>query len=120
MHDKVSRLRALMAEAVPRPVPKSRSEEDAWTAYQHFVANDPGGAALDDSARAKAVRAINRIATWYGMGASSALVQWLDRAGAAGISQLTDDQVNELHAHMRNLEDCMQLGYGSPYAPAAE
>lgn len=117
MHDKVSRLRQLMADAVPRPAPRSLAEEDMWARYATHAANSGEGLPLDDGARAVHVRAINRIATWYQ--ATSALTLWLDSAGAAGIAALTDDQVADLRVHMQRIEDCAQSGFDSPFAPSA-
>lgn len=117
MQEKVSRLRALMAEAVPRPVPMVQAEEDMWARYQNHAANSGDTIALDDSDRARAVRTINRIAHWYG--ASSVIVEWLDRQNATGIAALGDDQVQELRRHMERIEDCAQQGFDSPFAPPA-
>jgi hypothetical protein len=117
MHDKVTRLRQLMAEAVPRPAPAIASEEDGWARYQRFAANQPEPIALDDTDRARAVRAINRIATWHN--ATSALVAWLDNAGASGIGALDDEQVSQLREHMQRIEDCIHQGFDSPFAPPA-
>ena len=116
MHDKVSRLRQLMADAVPRPAPRSLAEEDMWARYAAHAANSPDPVALDDSQRAVDVRAINRIATWYN--ATSALVAWLDKAGATSISALNDDRVADLREHMQQIEDCAQSGFDSPFAPS--
>ena len=117
MNEKVSRLRQLMSDAVPRPASRSLAEEDMWARYASHAANSPDPVALDDSERALNVRAINRIATWYN--ATSALVAWLDRAGATSISALGDDRVVALREHMQQIEDCAQSGFDSPFAPAA-
>lgn len=117
MQEKVSRLRKLMAEAVPRPTTVTQPEQDMWARYQNHAANTADPVALDDSDRARAVRTINRISTWYG--ASSVIVAWLDRRGATGIAALPDEQVQELRAHMEQIEDCAQQGFDSPFAPPA-
>lgn len=117
MNEKVSRLRQLMSDAVPRPAARSLAEEDMWARYASHSANSPDPVALDDSQRAVHVRAINRIATWYN--ATSALVAWLDKAGATSISALSDDDVTALREHMQRIEDCAQSGFDSPFAPSA-
>ncbi|MCH6484263.1 hypothetical protein MMG85_11910 [Pseudoxanthomonas sp. LH2527] len=117
MSDKVARLRQLMADAVPRPAARSQAEEDMWARYAQHAANAPEPFSLDDTQRALDVRAINRIATWYN--ASSALIAWLDKAGASCISGLDDEQVSNLRAYMQQIEDCAQSGFDSPFAPTA-
>lgn len=106
-----------MADAVPRPAPRSLAEEDMWARYATHAANAPDPVALDDSQRAVDVRAINRIATWYH--ANSALIAWLDKSGATSISALDDDQVSDLRNYMQRIEDCAQSGFDSPFAPTA-
>ena len=113
---RVTRLRQIIAEAIPAEPAKTFQEEDAWQRYQQFAANDPLPA-QDISPRAIAVRTINRIATSYGW--ISEIQRFLDRHRASSISALDDDQVDALLERMCALEDCMHAGCDPPDMPAA-
>ena len=118
-HEKVSRLRQLLSEAVPiaKPQPqKSIEEDDAWRRYQSFVESDPLPA-LDTSRRARCVRNINRIAISYGW--VREIQHFLDKSDAAGIGSLDEDAIERLHDRMVALEDCLQNGCDPPDIPAA-
>ncbi len=115
--DKVTRLRQLLREAVPvQPIPVSSPENEAWRAYQHHAYNIPAEP-IDRSARAKAIREINRIACWHCW--QSEVYRWLSNTLANSLGELDDRQLQELHAHMVRLESCVNDGLGSPFAPAA-
>lgn len=117
---KVSRLRQLLAEAIPAgqntPQAAASIEEDAWRAYQAFAANDPLPA-HDDSRRAKATRKINRIALRYGW--ASEIQRFLDHVDRSSISALDDFEVERLLERMVALEDCLRDGCDPPDMPAA-
>ncbi|MGH8075592.1 MAG: hypothetical protein ACREO4_16200 [Lysobacter sp.] len=113
---KVSRLRQLIADAVPQPSTKTPEEEDAWRRYQSFAANQPYPA-FDTSFRAVQVRTINRIASTYGW--IGEIQRFLDDHAEAGISGLDDDQVTVLFDRMRTLEACVQDGCDPPDMPPA-
>lgn len=113
---KVSRLRQIIAEAVPVEAPKGADESDAWRRYQAYAANDPLPA-LDDSERARQIRAINRIACSYGW--VSEIQRILDAAGASSLSVLSDEEVAKAHQRMVTLEDCAREGFDPPDAPVA-
>lgn len=114
--DKVTRLRNLIREAIPVEELRHAPEEDAWRQYHYFAAN-AGAPQLESSDRDKAVRAINRIATWYGWG--SEVQRHLDKYGACALSGLNEASLHELHERMVQLEECVQSGCGAPDAPPA-
>jgi hypothetical protein len=116
---RVSRLRQIIADAVPIPQPDptaTTGEADAWRRYAVFAANEPLPAA-DDSYRAKSIRKINRLAIYFGWAAE--IQKFLDEHDASSISALADDQVDSLLHHMLALEDCMREGCDPPDMPAA-
>lgn len=113
---KVSRLRQIIAEAVPIEAPKAPDESDAWRRFQSFSANDPLPA-WDDSERARQLRAINRIACSYGW--VSEIQRILDAAGASSLSALSDEEVAHAHQRMATLEECAREGFDPPDAPVA-
>lgn len=113
---KVSRLRQIIAEAVPIETPKGADEADSWRRFQAFAANDPLPA-FDDSERARQLRAINRIATSYGW--ISEIQRMLDTLGASSLSSLDDDQVALVHERFSTLEICAQEGFDPPDCPVA-
>lgn len=117
MNDKVSRLRQLMAESVPRPLEPTAAQAAAQREYEYFAANEPVQRTLDMSPRARAIRDIMRIATWYR--AESALTLTLDKLKAASLGDLPDDALTQLLEDMRQIELCVQTGAGSPFAPPA-
>lgn len=53
---------------------------------------------LEQSERARQIRAINRIALTYGW--QSAVAHFLDTRGVPGLSDLSDPQVADLHDRM--------------------
>lgn len=114
MHDKVTRLRQLMSEALPRPAAMA-ANEDAWRAYQLYESNTTQP--LEQTWRDLAVRAVNRISMRYGW--PGEIQRFLDNEGVPSISQLTDDQVAKLSHRMKHLEDCVQSGCDSEDAPPA-
>lgn len=122
MHDaaslqaKVSRLRQIIADSIPAPVPQSADEVDAWRRYQHFAANQPMPV-VDMTRTARMIRAINRIATSYGW--VGELQRMLDTYDAPSLSALDDDQIEAVHQRMVTLEACVQDGCDPPDAPPA-
>lgn len=113
---KVSRLRQIIADAVPEQPAAAPQEEDAWRRYQNFAANQPYPA-FDCSERAKETRTINRIATSYGW--IGEIQRFLDNRAAPSIAALDDAAVTELCERMRNLEACVQDGCDPPDMPHA-
>lgn len=113
---KVSRLRQIIAEAVPVEPPKTADESDAWRRFQSFAANDPLPA-FDDSERARQLRAINRIATSYGWIAE--IQRLLDGFEVSTLSALDDDQVALAYQRFVTLEDCVREGFDPPDCPVA-
>jgi hypothetical protein len=115
MHDKVSRLRQLMSEAIPRPASALAANEDAWRAYEAYDFNTRPAA--DQGPRDIAVRTINRIAMRYNW--PNEVQHFLDSRRFPSISQMPDADVEELLDRMRHLEDCIQNGCDSAEAPPA-
>jgi len=122
MHDaaslqaKVSRLRQIIADSIPAPVPQSADEADAWRRYQHFAANQPMPV-VDMAPTSRMIRAINRIAISYGW--VGELQRMLDMYDASSLSALDDEQIDAVHQRMLTLEACVQDGCDPPDAPHA-
>ena len=104
-----------MSEAMPRPPSALAANEDHWRAYQLYEFNTT--TPLEQSPRDLAVRAINRIAMTYGW--INEIQRYLDRKAKPSISHLGDESVDELHARMLQLENCIQNGCDSDDAPPA-
>jgi len=117
MLDKVTRLRQLMSEAIPRQSAPPRPEQAAAQAFAFFDFNTTPVPTLDTSPRAKQEREIARIATWYGWG--NEIARALDKADVASLSGLNDDQANGLLERLQQLENCAQEGLDCPDAPPA-
>ena len=116
-HEKVSRLRQIMREAVPvQTVPISTPEAEAWRAFQRYDYNTPPPP-IDRTPRGKAIREINRIAAWYCW--QEEVHRWLANTAADSLGELDDVQLQALRDHMKQLENCANDGLGSPFAPAA-
>ena len=117
MHDKVSRLRQIMSEAVPRRPLPDRSEAAANDAFAYFECNAPQPIVVEQTPEARAIREIMRIATWYGW--PGEITRALDAAGATVLQSLDSEQLQDLLERMRTLEDCVHTGGDSPNAPPA-
>lgn len=113
---KVSRLRQIIAEAVPVAPAKTHDESDAWRRYQAFAANDPLPA-FDESERARQIRAINRIAVGYGW--IRELQRLLDQRATPSLAALDDEHITEIFEHFTALEDCVREGFDPPDCPVA-
>lgn len=114
-NDKVARLRQLMSEAIPVHHEQRTAADERIRVVMHYdyCSADP----LDQTPRARAVRAIKRIGAWYGL--STEIGRALDAARASTLQELGDDEIDTLLEQMQQLEQCIQHGLGSPYAPAA-
>lgn len=91
-----SQVRAVVADIRVARDSGPTVESEAWRAYDwnaHMLA-----APLEQSERARQIRAINRIALTYGW--QSAVAHFLDSRGVPHVSDLTDPQVEDLHARM--------------------
>ena len=113
---RVSRLRQIIAEAVPVEPAKTLDEADAWRRFQAHAANDPLPA-YDASASARQIRSINRIGASYGW--ISEIQRFLDRHEASSLSALTEEQIEAMHEHFVTLEDCAREGFDPPDCPVA-
>ena len=118
MHDKVSRIRALLDEAVKRKDALARSPEaEARLAYQAYASNDERAFYADPAPRARSVREILRIAAFYNW--PRVVERALDDAGVRSLTSLSDGDLEALLAHMRQLEDCARNALDPPDAPPA-
>ena len=128
LQQRVSRLRELIKDAAtetaahvdqarmpPMPDPTDL-EADAWRRYNAFVQNEPLPAA-DTSARARAIRNINRIAVGYQW--VSELQRILDRYGESSLQALSDSDLEVMHDRFVTLESCYLEGCDLPDAPHA-
>lgn len=117
MHeDKVSRLRKIMADALPNAPVNPAVPHNASHAYQLFQFNQATRQVLQ-TPRARAEREVVRIAAWYDW--SSEVLRAMDRAEASTLSQLDDLELHSLLEHLRQLEDCVHQGFDSPLSPPA-
>ncbi len=115
MQDKVTRLRQLMSEAIPRPTPPPAANEDAWRAWQVYESNVGPPAPQTD--RDLAIRAIHRIVMRYHW--PQVVQQFLDEQRVPALSALCDRAVDELHERLAHLELCIQTGCDDAHAPPA-
>lgn len=115
-HDRVTRLRQLMSEAVPAIAIKSANECDAWRVFQVYDAEciPP---TLEQSWQERSIRKINRLAIWYGL--AREVQRAIDDANVHSISALCDEDLIRLQERMEQLEGCIQTGCGAPDAPPA-
>ena len=116
MKENVARIRRLLEESV-REKKQLDAEERSRRAFELFEFNT-SLPAVDTSARARGLRTVARIVGWY-VWAGPEVARQLDRRGVATVDDLDDDQVVELVARMRQLEECAQEGLDSPDAPVA-
>lgn len=117
MHDKVTRLRQLMSEAIPREPQLTPSEAQARIAFAHYEMNAPQPVLLDQSDQARAIRDVMRIASWYGW--MGEVERALDAANCGSLQSMGQEDLDRLANRMRRLEDCAQNGMGAPDAPPA-
>ena len=116
MKENVARIRRLLEESV-REKKQLDAQERAKRAFELYEFN-VSLPAVDTSPRARALRTVARIVSWYAW-AGPEVARQLDRCGVAAVDDLDDDQVGDLLDRMRQLEDCAQEGLDPPDAPAA-
>lgn len=114
--ENVARIRRLLEESV-----RERAANDVeaaarrqFDAYE-FNTSLPS---VDQTPRGRETRLIARIVGWYAWGGPE-VARFLDRAHAPSVDLLPDDDLEDLAARLRQLEDCAQEGLDSPDAPAA-
>jgi hypothetical protein len=71
---------------------------------------------LEQTPKARAIREISRIATYYGWGHE--VSRFLDRHHVGSVPELSEDQVYELADRMCRFEQCAHEGLGWPDATA--
>lgn len=115
MNAKVTRLRELLKDAVParQPVTPAESMKRAFEYYDFNV----GLPVVEQTPRARALREIARIATWYGFGAE--VTRTLDRECVSVAGELSDDAIESLLERMKHLEAAVQTGCDTDDTPAA-
>lgn len=114
--DWVSQVARLLDEVAPAK-PAAAAEE--LKAFQAFLwGTDDVGPVLDQSPRARAHRAVLRIARQYPWGPSE-LRRWLDHFYVATLEQLSDADLDQLNEHMLRLDDCARMGGVDPDGPGA-
>lgn len=112
----VQQVENVLAEIAPRAKPATTPEFQALQAFQLYDFN-AGHPAIEQTPRARAMREITRIATWYGWTGEIARV--LDATGALSLAGLEEESLEELLTRMRLLEECVQNGGDAPDAPPA-
>jgi len=111
-------LAEIAATSRPAPAPKPTPESEALRAFQVYEFNSvPVGPVVEQTPRARAIREINRIATWYGW--PGEITRALDAAAATSLAGLADEELEQLVERMRHLEECVQNGGDAPDAPPA-
>ena len=113
----VQQVEQVLAEVAPK-VRKTRltPEAEALRAFQYHETFAPA-LVVDQTPRARAIREVMRIATWYGW--MGEVARSLDRELAASLASLSDEGLDQLVVRMRLLEECAQNGGQAPDAPAA-
>lgn len=109
-------MRAVLATAEPRRTPRPTPEKQALQAFQLYEFNTEQ-LVVEQSSRARAVREIERIATWYGW--TGEVARALDAAHATCLAMLPEAQLANLADRMLQLENCVQNGGDAPDAPHA-
>lgn len=97
-----AQVRAVLAEAKPAHPVRVIGESEAWRRFeaeQQLQQIEP----VEQSARARTIREVNRIALRYGW--PQPVADALDTAGVGRLSDLDDDQLLELAERMRGLVD---------------
>ncbi|HEY0503591.1 MAG TPA: hypothetical protein VGD42_08855 [Lysobacter sp.] len=113
---KLAQLRQLVRDAVSVPRVVESTESQAKQAFQLYEFNATP-LYVEQTRQARAIREVNRVATWYGLQAE--VGRALDAAGASCLTGLGEEDLDRLVARMRLLEDCVQNGGDAPDAPAA-
>ncbi|MCR6661869.1 MAG: hypothetical protein NVV60_01645 [Luteimonas sp.] len=97
-----AQVKAVLEEARPRQPVKGISDSEAWRRFEaehRLQAPEP----LEQSARARRIREINRIALRYGW--PQPIAEALDAAGVGALGDLADDQLDDLAGRMHRLVD---------------
>lgn len=97
--------------------PAESRETLALQAFQYYEFNTNQGPVLEQTRRARALREVERIVSWYGW--QRELTRAMDAAEAVTLADLDDDALYALKARLRQLEDAAQNGFDSPDAPPA-
>lgn len=116
-NDKVARLRQLMSEAVPRSGVPPTAEDNIKRQFRLYEFNADPAPCIEQTPRARNERDIHRITRWYGW--NDVVLRSLDRARVTSLQGLNDDDLAELHARMKRLEECVQQGLDAPDSPPA-
>lgn len=113
----VNQLQAVIAKAAPAEQPRAaRPAGRAHAPLQHPCHLAPVFSVVQ-TPRARAIREVTRIATWYGWQAE--LARALDAAGACSLHGLSREDLAALVTRMQLLEECVQHGGDPPDAPPA-
>lgn len=112
---RLAQLRQLVRDATPEP--QQSAEARAAKAFQSYEFNAAPTFEVVQTPRARAIREVTRICSWYGWGHEVARA--LDAAAVETMHSLADDDLDQLVDRMRLLEDCVQHGGDAPDAPPA-
>jgi hypothetical protein len=116
MNAKVSRLRQLLKEAVPAQPAALTAPESMRRAFEYYDFN-VGLPTVEQTPRARSLREIARIATWYNLGAE--VTRALDREGVEVAGELSDAGIETLLERLKHLEDALQAGCDPADIPPA-
>jgi hypothetical protein len=101
-------VRSVLSEAVPAP---QNAEGEAWRYFDW--AGQMLAPPLEQTARARMVRAVNRIAMRYPWG-KTAVEHFLDLKVAGYLANLTDPQLDDLHGRMLGYVEAAEMGCDFP------
>lgn len=107
-----------MADIVAAGKKQAESRETlALQRFHYYEFNSYQGPVLDQTRRARAMREIERIATWYGW--EREIARAMDAAQVMVLADMDEEALYALKARLRTLEDNVQHGLDSPDAPPA-
>lgn len=112
--EKVTRLRALLRDAIVMPGAHAESAHllpKQQTSTQHL------SGITNRHARAKLIRNIQRIGQYYGWGLE--IQHLLDLDNIPCLQAMSDVQLQRAHDHMTRLETCLHDGCDLPNCPPA-
>jgi hypothetical protein len=115
--DWMAQVRAVVDDIKQAHEPPPTPENEAWRAFHYHNAQNfiPP---MEQTPRARMVRAVNRIAGRFSWGPET-VAHYLDTRGATYITDLSLPQLEDLHDRMLAYEDSAMHGFSSPDEPPA-
>jgi hypothetical protein len=107
MQDHVARIRELLRDATPKKRPAPDPSEQMRRAFEYYEFN-VGLPVVEQTPRARAMREIARISTWYGW--TTEITRALDAEGVNATGELSDSAIETLLERMQSLLAAAQAG----------